>query len=107
MLHAESQLFQHPYGPAPAAFEVAGREAATRGELVGRAQDGLRRIAPVLPDQIVGGGGCETVFGEELLRAEPVILRYRAQHLGPGHLAPVHRMWHRLVRGWAGPGRGS
>src|SRR5215469_5993241 len=97
-LDGESQLYEHRVGAVFPALEIAGGEALAGGELVRGAQDCFRRVTVFVPDQVVGGGRAETVRGEELLRPQPVVLRYRAHHVITGHAVPRH-MCHRVLPG--------
>jgi len=42
-------------------------------------------------------GRSETMLSEEPLRAEPVVLLNRTQHLSAGDLVPRERTWHRIL----------
>src|SRR6185437_8994877 len=88
VLHGESQTRQHLDGAGLAALEVTGGKPLTSGQLVRRAQDCLRRVSAVLPDQLVRRRRSETVLGEELLGSEPVVLGDRAHYVVTAHLVP-------------------
>jgi glucose-6-phosphate 1-dehydrogenase len=67
-------------------------------ELIGRAQDGLRRVEMLVPDQVVGRGRAETMLGEEALRPQPAVLPDRAHHVITGHMVP-HHVGHQVLPG--------
>src|SRR5262245_59190602 len=59
-------------------------------ELIGGAQDCLRRITPAVPHQVIRRGRSKTVLGKEFLWPNPIVLLDRAQHLSARHPAPVN-----------------
>src|SRR5262249_28830766 len=85
-----SQLSEHPYGACLPALEVTGTKALARGELISRAEDCLWRVTALFPGQLISRGGSKTIFREEPFRPQPVVLFYRAQHVGTGHAVPGH-----------------
>src|ERR1700733_1353764 len=99
VLDGEAQPSEHRYGSGLPALEIAGCEALTGGELVGGAQDCLRRVPALLPHQVVRCGGSKTVFRIELLGSELVVLLYRAQHVVTAHVCPQpgERICHRVL----------
>jgi len=84
------------------ALEIAGGEAPARRELVRSAEKGLRWVAAVVADQLVGRRPREPVLREELIWPEPVVFLYRAHHVIATDLVPVGRMRHRSLPGSAG-----
>jgi hypothetical protein len=65
MTHSESQISEHLDGAALAALEVSRGKPLAGSELVRSAQDCLRRVAALLPDQLVRRGRGEPMVGEE------------------------------------------
>jgi Periplasmic binding protein len=90
-LDGEAQVTEDPDRARLPALKVARGQALAGGELIGRAQDGLGRVAAFVPDQVIRRGGGEAVRGEELLRTEPVVLGNGAHHVITGHRVPHHR----------------
>src|SRR5262245_10359980 len=74
LLDGEPEPSEHTHGAALPALEVPGGKPLARGELIGRAQDRLRWVTVVLPDQLVRRGRRESVLGKELLRPKAVVL---------------------------------
>jgi hypothetical protein len=89
-LDGESQVSEHLDRTALPALEITGGQALAGGELIGRAQNRLRRVAALLPEELIGRGPGEAVLSEERLWPQPVVLLYRAQHLSAGHEVPGH-----------------
>src|SRR6266480_7195059 len=90
VLDGESQFSEHGDGAALPALEITGGQALAGGELISRAQDRFRRVTAFVPDQVVSRGLAETMFREERLRPEPVVVLYRAHHVFAGHVVPYH-----------------
>src|SRR6266516_346217 len=97
VLDSESQLSEHGDGAALPALEITGGQALAGGELISRAQDRFRRVTAFVPDQVISRGRAETMFSEERLRPEPVVVLYRAHHVIAGHVVPYH--CHRVLPG--------
>src|ERR1700733_2060914 len=95
-LDVEAEGPEHLDGAGLAALEVTGGKPLAGRELVGRAQDRLRRVRALLPDQVVGRGRGVPVRGEELLRAQPVVLLERPDHVVRGDLVPLDCVCHRI-----------
>src|SRR3984957_17396383 len=95
-LNVESERPEHLDGAGLAALEITGGKPLPDGELVGGAQDRLRRVRALLPDQVIGRGRGVAMGGEKLLRAEPVVLLQRAHHVIRGHLVPCDYVCHRI-----------
>src|SRR5215467_3419538 len=91
-LNGETQLSEHLDSACLAALEVSGAEPLPRGELVGRAQDRLVRVMPVVRYQLVRPARAETVRSEEGLWSLPVVLRDRVQHVLAAHAVPRHHV---------------
>src|SRR5439155_26513703 len=87
-LNRESQLPEHLDGPALPALEITSGKTLASRELVRRAQNRLGRITAFLPNQVIRRGGGESMRRKEPLRPQPVVLLYRPQHIGMGHLVP-------------------
>src|SRR5690349_14350581 len=91
VLDSESQSSEYRDGAVLAALEITGSEALARGELVSRAQDCLRRVTALVPDQVISCGGAESMRRKECLRPQPVVFLYCAQHVISGHAIPHYR----------------
>src|ERR1700761_3177980 len=89
-LDAESQALENAYRAGLPALEIAGAKAPPRGKLICCAQNRLRRVTAIAPDQFVSRGWSETMLREELLRTQPIILTYCAQHVTTGDAIPYH-----------------
>src|SRR5437899_5200294 len=87
---------EHSYGAGLAALEITGGKALAGGEFISGAQDCFRRVTAFVPDQVISRGRGETMLREELLRPEPIVLLYRAQHLSSCHVVPLH--CHRVLQ---------
>ncbi len=90
-LDGEAQVAENPDRAGLPALEIAGSQPLARGELIGRAQNGFRRVAAFVPDQVIRRGGGEAVRGEEAGRTQPVVLLNRAHYVITGHRFPRHR----------------
>src|SRR5580704_1208040 len=99
VLDGEAQPSEHRYGSGLPALEITRCEALAGGELVGGAQDCLRRVPALLPHQVVRCGGSKTVLRIELLGSELVVLLYRAQHVVAADVCPQpgERICHRVL----------
>jgi hypothetical protein len=97
LLVGEPQLSEYADSTHLPAFEIASGEASARRELVSSAEKGLRWVAAVVADQLVGRRRRETVLREELIWPKPVVFLYRAHHVIATNLTPVRNMRHRRL----------
>src|SRR5262245_25899592 len=102
LLDGEPEPSEHTHGAALPALEVPRGKSLARGELIGRAQDRLRWVTVVLPDQLVRRGRRESVLGKELLRPKAVVLLQCVRHVVMAHLVPCDRMCHLVLQSRSG-----
>src|SRR5262249_22696211 len=92
LLDCEPQVAEHLDCTGLAALKVAGGETLTRRELVRCAEDRFRRITALVRHKLICGGRRKAVCSEERLRADSVVLVYRALHVFGRHLLPRHHV---------------
>src|SRR5262245_65783391 len=93
LLDSEPQLLERSYGARLPALEVTGTKSLAGGELIGCAQDRLRRITAFFPGQLIGRRGGEPMRREEALRTQSVVIFHRAQDVRTGDAIPGHHVF--------------